>query len=51
VVLGRRALIDGPTLVLFVGTLALVLFARRIPEPALVVAAGIAGIILQPSVV
>jgi chromate transporter len=49
IVLGRRALVDGPTLLLFVVALAIVLWARRVPEPLLIVAAGIAGVLLRGS--
>ena len=45
IVLGRRALVDVVTLVLCVGTLIVVLFVRRVPEPVLIVAAGIVGVI------
>jgi chromate transporter len=43
VVLGRRALIDGPTWAIALLTLLLLWRARRIPEPALILAAGVAG--------
>jgi chromate transporter len=43
VVLGRRALIDGPTWGIALLTLLLLWRARRIPEPLLILAAGVAG--------
>lgn len=48
IVLGRRALIDVPTWILFLVTLALVLWSRRkVPEPVLILAAGVAGVAIQ----
>lgn len=48
VVLGRRALVDAATWLLFAAALALVLWSRRkVPEPLLIVAAGIAGMTIQ----
>lgn len=47
-VLGRRALIDLTTWLLFGIALALVLGSKRkVPEPVLILAAGIAGVTLQ----
>jgi chromate transporter len=46
VVLGRRALIDGPTWGIAIVTLVLLWRVRRIPEPALIVGAGVAGLLL-----
>jgi chromate transporter len=46
VVLGRRALIDGPTWGIALLTLLLLWQVRRIPEPALILAAGVAGLLL-----
>jgi chromate transporter len=47
IVLGRRALVDVTTSVVFVCALVVVLWARRVPEPLLIVAAGIAGVVLH----
>lgn len=47
IVLGRRAIVDGPTLVLFVAALAVVLRMRQVPEPVLLLAAGAVGILLH----
>lgn len=44
-VLGRRALVDVVTLTLCAATLLVVLFVRRIPEPVVILAAGIVGVI------
>jgi chromate transporter len=46
VVLGRRALIDAPTWGIALLTLVLLLRVRRIPEPALIVGAGMVGLLL-----
>ncbi|MEO6057688.1 MAG: chromate transporter, partial [Gemmatimonadales bacterium] len=46
VVLGQRALIDGATWSIAIATLALLWRFRRIPEPALIVAAGAVGLLL-----
>ena len=46
VVLGRRALIDAPTWGIALLTLGLLWRVRRIPEPALIVAAGLVGLLL-----
>ena len=45
-VLAKRAIIDIPTLAIFAVALALLTFARRIPEPIVILAAGIVGIAL-----
>ena len=45
IVLGRRALVDMITLTLCAGTLLVVLRVRRIPEPVVILAAGIVGVI------
>jgi chromate transporter len=47
IVLARRAIIDGPTLFMFAAALAVVLWVRRVPEPVLLLAAGLAGIVLH----
>jgi len=49
-VLGRRALIDAGTCIIFAVTFFLVLFAKRIAEPLLILSAGVAGIIIQMAV-
>jgi chromate transporter len=47
-VLGRRALIDLPTAGIFVLTLLALVKLRKVPEPVVIVAAGIAGLLLRP---
>jgi chromate transporter len=44
-ILGKRALMDSPTILIAVITLGLLTF-RKIPEPVLILAAGVAGFIL-----
>jgi chromate transporter len=41
-VLGHRAIIDLPTIAIFLAAPGLLSFVRKLPEPALVLAAGIA---------
>ena len=50
-VLGRRALVDGPTVLVCAVTLALVLRFKRIPEPLLIAAAGIVGLLVKGALV
>lgn len=47
VILGRRALVDVPTILIALATLGLLLAPRRIPEPILIMAAGLVGLALQ----
>ncbi len=51
IVLGRRAISDLPTALLAVTALAVLWQTRRIPEPAIVAVAAVAGLILHPIVV
>jgi chromate transporter len=46
-VLGRRALTDVPSVAVAVVTLGLLLTVRRVPEPLIILAAGIAGVLLR----
>jgi chromate transporter len=46
-VLGRRAIVDLPSVIIFIAVLALVIRGRRIPEPAIILAAGLVGILLK----
>jgi chromate transporter len=50
IVLGRRALVDVPTLLICAITFGLIYTFRRIPEPLIIAAAGLAGIALQATV-
>jgi len=47
VILGRRALTDVPTILIALVTLALLLVPKKIPEPVLILAAGIVGLVLK----
>lgn len=49
IVLGRRAIVDAPTLLMFVAALGVVLWMKKVPEPVLLLAAGVAGILLHQS--
>jgi len=46
-VLGRRALIDLPTLAIFVVTMLALVKLRKVPEPLVILAAGAAGLFLR----
>lgn len=43
VVLARRAIVDVPTIAIFAAALLLLIFAKRIPEPVVILAAGVVG--------
>jgi chromate transporter len=47
VVLGRRAIVDPATLAIGLTTLLVLVRLRRAPEPLLIIAAGLAGILLM----
>src|SRR5262249_9954056 len=47
VILSRRALMDLPTVLIALITLGVVLGFRKIPEPILIAAAGVAGMVLR----
>ena len=46
-VLGRRAIIDLPTITIFLIALVLLSVIKKLPEPALILAAGVAGLALK----
>ena len=48
VVLGRRSIIDVPTMVILLVTLFLLWKVKKIPEPAIVALAAVAGLIVYP---
>jgi len=50
IVLGRRAIVDAPTLAMFLAALAVVLWVRKVPEPVLLLAAGLVGILIHGAV-
>ncbi len=45
-VLGRRAIIDVPTVVIALATWAVFTRFKKLPEPIVILAAGVAGLIL-----
>jgi chromate transporter len=46
-VLGKRALIDVPTVAIALVTLLLLVKVRKIPEPVVILAAGVVGLLLR----
>ena len=49
-VLGRRAIIDVPTALIALTTLFLLVYVRKIPEPVVILGAGVIGLILRTNV-
>jgi chromate transporter len=47
VVLGRRAIVDMQTVLIAVATLLMLVYARKIPEPIVIVAAGLVGLLAR----
>jgi chromate transporter len=47
IVLGRRSLVDVPTLLIALATLALLLKVKKLPEPLVILASGIIGAALK----
>src|SRR5881409_391135 len=50
-VLGRRAIVDVPTALIGLTTLLVLVYLRKIPEPLVILAAGVVGLILRTSTV
>jgi chromate transporter len=46
-VLGRRAILDLPTALIFLFTLLALWKLRKVPEPVVIVAAGVAGLVMR----
>src|SRR5262249_1935557 len=46
IVLGRRAILDVPTALIAAGSLAILIRTKRVPEPFLVLGAGMIGLLL-----
>lgn len=46
-VLGRRALFDVPTVLICVATLGLIVKVKKLPEPLVILAVGVAGLVLH----
>lgn len=46
-VLGRRAIVDGPTVAVAAATLAILVRFKKVPEPLVILGAGLAGFVLR----
>ena len=46
-ILARRSLIDIPTVIIAAATLTLLMLTKKIPEPVMILAAGVAGVLLH----
>ncbi len=46
-VLGRRAIVDLPTIGMGLATLAVLTWTRKVPEPLVILAGGVAGVLLR----
>jgi chromate transporter len=49
IVLGRRAIVDGPTALIAGTTLVVLLLLKKVPEPLVILAAGAAGLLIRVS--
>jgi len=47
VVLGRRAIVDVPTVLIAAATLLVLVKVKKAPEPLLILAAGVVGVVLR----
>jgi chromate transporter len=47
IVLGRRAVFDMPTAAIFAGTLLVLTRVKKVPEPLVILAAGVLGVLLR----
>jgi len=47
IVLGRRAVFDIPTAIIFAGTLLLLTQVKKAPEPVVILATGVVGVLLR----
>jgi chromate transporter len=47
IVLGRRAVFDIPTVVIFAGTLLVLTHVKKVPEPLVILATGVVGVLLR----
>lgn len=46
-VLGRRAVVDLPTIAIGLATLAVLTWVRKVPEPIVILAAGVVGVLIH----
>jgi len=49
-ILSRRSLVDIPTVIIAIVTLTVLMLTKKIPEPVMILAAGIAGLLLHHKV-
>jgi chromate transporter len=49
-ILARRSLVDVPTMVIGITTLTVLMLTKKIPEPVMILVAGVAGLLLQKRV-
>jgi chromate transporter len=49
-ILARRSLVDIPTVIIAIVTLTVLMLTKKIPEPVMILAAGIAGLLLHHKV-
>ena len=47
IVLGRRAIVDLPTALIGCATLATLVYVKRVPEPLVILAAGVVGLVIR----
>jgi chromate transporter len=47
IVLGRRAIVDVPTALIALGTLGMLVYVKRVPEPLVIIAAGLVGFAIR----
>jgi chromate transporter len=48
IVLGKRSITDLPTVLILAATLLLLWKAKKVPEPAIVAIAALAGLVIYP---
>lgn len=49
-ILARRSLVDVPTVIIAITTLAVLMLTKKVPEPVMILAAGVAGLLLHHKV-
>jgi len=49
-ILARRSLVDIPTLLIGFVTLAVLMITKKIPEPIVILSAGVVGVLLHGTV-
>jgi len=50
IVLGRRAIADWPAIAIALATLAILIWVKKVPEPVVILAAGVAGVAIRGTV-